>query len=319
MEKHLEVICVGMAVADVLVEGVSEIPREGETNLVKGINISTGGDAVNEAITLARLGHSVGLMALVGNDLQGDFVVSECQKNGVDVSTIARTAEHPTATSVVLINESGERSFLSQPDTALDAFSLEHIDLERIKPGLKVLSVGSLFCGKRMHSEALRKILERAKGVGAITVADFVPSQRAEGLKTIRGVLELVDFAVPSREEAVLYAEAKDLDEIAKVFFRYGVKNVLVKLGREGISVHTARDRFRLGLYPAVAVDTTGAGDSFVAGFISGLLRKEPLLDCVKCGAATASIAIQSIGATTGVQSLEQVKDVIRRHEISVF
>ena len=65
-------------------------------------------------------------------------------------------------------------------------------------------------------------------------------------------------------------------------------------------------------------MDTTGAGDSFVAGFVSGLLQGESLLECAKFGAATASIAIQFVGATTGVRSIEQVKEVVRRHQITV-
>jgi sugar/nucleoside kinase (ribokinase family) len=319
MEKHSEAICIGMAVTDILVRGVTAIPRQGATSTVQDISICTGGDAVNEAITLARLGHRVGLMALVGNDLQGDFVVRQCEKNGVDVSTVARTSKRPTATSIVLINEYGDRSFLSQPGTAMDEFSLDHVDLQQIRPGLKVLLVGSLFCGKSMHSEALRKVLEKAKAVGAMTVADFVSSPDTGGLESISQVLEQLDFAVPSKEEAFLYTGTEVLEQIAEEFFRFGVKNVVVKLGGEGIFVHTQTDHFRLGLYPAIAVDTTGAGDSFVAGFVSGLLRGEPVLECAKFGAATASIAIQSVGATTGVRALEQVRDVIRRHEITIY
>jgi sugar/nucleoside kinase (ribokinase family) len=89
-------------------------------------------------------------------------------------------------------------------------------------------------------------------------------------------------------------------------------------LGREGVFVKTPTDRFQVGLYPSSVVDTTGAGDSFVAGFISGLIRGESLRRCTMIGAATASIAIQSIGATTGVTSFEQVMDVVKRHKVAV-
>ena len=318
MEENLEVICIGMAVADILVRGASHFPGGGTTSIVDGITICTGGDAVNEAITLSRLGHHVGLIALVGSDLQGDFVVSECKKNGVDVSGLARTAEHPTATSVVLINSSGERSFLSQPDSALDVFILNETDLDRIKPGLKVLSLGSFFCGKNLHNGALASALRKAKQVGAVTVADFVLSPHAAGLKSIAPLLELVDYAVPSKEEASAYAGSDNLDQIAEEFFGYGVKNILIKLGREGVFVRTPTDRFRIDVYPSSVVDTTGAGDSFMAGFISGLVRGEPLRRSAMIGAATASIAIQSIGATTGVSSFEQVMDVVQKHKITV-
>ena len=78
IEQTMEVICIGMAVADILVRGVSSFPAGGVTSPVHDITVASGGDAVNEAITLSRLGHRVGLLALVGNDVQGDFVVSQC-------------------------------------------------------------------------------------------------------------------------------------------------------------------------------------------------------------------------------------------------
>jgi sugar/nucleoside kinase (ribokinase family) len=316
MEQAVEVICIGMAVADILVRGVSRFPEGGVTSMVDDITVASGGDAVNEAITLSRLGHRVGLLALVGEDVQGDFVVRQCEKNGVDVSGVSRTAKHPTATSVVLINSSGERSFLSQPDSALDAFLLDESDVDQIKPGVKVVSLGSFFCGRNLHSGALEAALQKAKEVGAKTVADFVLSPHAEGLKGIRHLLELVDYAVPSWEEACVYAGTDSLDGIAEEFFGYGVQNVVIKRGGEGVFVRTKTDRLSVSPYPSSVVDTTGAGDNFVAGFICGLLRGEPLRRCVMIGAATASIAIQSIGATTGVRSFEQVTEVMRRYEV---
>jgi sugar/nucleoside kinase (ribokinase family) len=315
MEDNLEVICVGMAVADILVRGASQFPQDGVTSLVDGISVCSGGDAVNEAITLSKLGHRVGLLAPVGNDLFGDFISRECDKSGVDVSGLVRLPNLPTATSVVLINTLGERSFLSQPNSALEGFELADSHLDRIEPGLKVLCVGSLFCGKNLHGGALASALRKAKSFGAETVADFVLDQRQAGLKSAAHILELIDYAAPSREEAAVYTGTDNLDEIAEVFFSYGVKNVVIKLGRDGVFVRNQTDRFQLGVYPSTVIDTTGAGDNFVAGFISGLVRKEPVFRCAMIGAATASIAVQSVGATTGVNSFEQVMEVVKKHE----
>jgi sugar/nucleoside kinase (ribokinase family) len=206
MGNNLEVLCVGMAVADILIRGASQFPHDGATSLVDGISVCTGGDAVNEAITLSKLGHRVGLLAPVGNDLFGDFISRECDKNGVDVSGLERLPGFPTATSVELINTVGERSFLSQPNSALDGFALADSHLDRIEPGLKVLCLGSLFCGKNLHGGALTSALEKAKSLGVETVADFVLDQREAGLKSAAHILEFIDYAAPSREEAAAYA-----------------------------------------------------------------------------------------------------------------
>ena len=316
--EDLEVICIGMAVVDVLAKGVTQIPYDGSTVYVEGISFCTGGDALNEAITLARLGHRVGLMTLVGTDPQGNYIISQCQENLVDTTAVTKIDDCPTSTSIVLVNEGGERSFLSEQGTSIDRFSLEHIDLDYIRPGLRVLSVGSLFCGKALDSKALIRVLAKAKSVGATTIADFVTSSRSPDLESISGVLQLLDYVVPSKEEAVCYAGKNDPDEIADVFFSYGVPNVIIKLGREGAFAKSLTDRFAAGLYPSVVVDTTGAGDNFVAGLISGLIRGHSLRESVKIGTATASIAIQSVGATTGIRSFAQVREVMEKNELAL-
>src|SRR6202161_717647 len=139
--EDLEVICIGMAVVDVLAKGVTKIPYDGSTVYVERISLCTGGDALNEAITLARLGHRVGLMTLVGTDLQGNYIISQCQENRVDTTAVTKIDDCSTSTSIVLVNEGGERSFLSEQGTSIDRFSLEHIDLDYIRPGLKVFAV----------------------------------------------------------------------------------------------------------------------------------------------------------------------------------
>ena len=110
----MEAICLGMAVVDVLVKGVTEFPRGGSTVFVERVGMSAGGDAVNQAITLSKLGHDVGLMTLVGDDPQGSFLLQQCAQEGVDTQGVSISKELPTSTTVVLVDEGGERSCMSQ-------------------------------------------------------------------------------------------------------------------------------------------------------------------------------------------------------------
>ena len=93
----------------------------------------------------------------------------------------------------------------------------------------------------------------------------------------------------------------------------YGIQTVLIKIGKDGVFV---KNRESSRVYPAIGkkvVDTTGAGD-FAAGFITGLVEGKELSGCVELAAATAGVAIQSVGATTGVTGRSQVEEHLQKY-----
>ena len=309
-----EVVCIGFSTTDVLARGVGEIPLGGSTAYVQSVGMAVGGDALNQATVLARLGHKSGLITMVGDDAQGRFILDECGKAGVDVSACVVSKHYPTSTSIVLITEDGERSFISQKNGTADEQDASNIDLSYLRQGVKAVSIGSLFCSARLDS-GIPRILKRARELGAVTLADMVPNHAGASLKRIRGVLSLIDYVVPSKEEALLYTGKATVEEAVDEFIDYGVKNVVVKLGGQGVMAKTPDGVITVKPYPANVVDTTGAGDNFVAGFISGILRGLSLEECLKFGSATASVSIGSVGATTGVKAFAQVQAVIQNEE----
>lgn len=309
-----EAVCIGFSVTDVLARGVSEIKFGGSTVYVQSVGMAVGGDALNEAMVLAKLGHKAGLITTVGDDSQGRFILEECEKAGVDVSGCVVNRNYPTSTTIVLITEDGERSFISQKSGTADEQDASEVDLSYLEQGVKVVSIGSLFCSERLD-KGMSGILKKAKEIGAITLADMVPNHPGETIEKIKDILPLFDYVVPSKEEALLYTGKSTAEEAADEFIAYGVKNVIIKLGREGVMAKTSEGLITVRPYPAKVVDTTGAGDNFVAGFISGILKELPFEDCLKFGSATASISIGSVGATTGVTSFEQVRTAMQQYK----
>jgi sugar/nucleoside kinase (ribokinase family) len=305
-----EVLCVGMALTDILAKGVQTIRFGGHTEFVESVGMSTGGDALNQAIVLSKLGHKPGLLSMVGSDAQGEYIINECKKHGVDVDGVVISEQFPTTTSMVLITADGERSFISQKHGTIDEFCLSDIHFQQLMPGLRVVSIGSLFCSPKLDTQAA-KLLKKAKETGACTVADTVPNKDTAGIEGLKDALPLLDFFMPSKEEALFYTGKKTVPEAAELFKNCGVGVVIVKQGKEGVFVLTDKGGFTVPAYPAEVVDTTGAGDNFVAGFISGLLRNRPLDKCLEIAGITASIAIGSVGATTGIKNFEQVQALI--------
>lgn len=310
--RENEVICLGMAVTDILVKGVTKIEMKGQTTFVETIEMQTGGDAVNEAITLANLGHGVRLMTLVGDDAQGKFLVQSLKEQKVDVEGVAISNAYPTSTSVVLIGENGERSFLSRKGATADEYSIAHMNLNLIDESVKLLSIASLFCSEKLNEGELVTILKKAKEVGAIAIADLVLNREDCRLEDIKEALYYLDYIVPSFDEAKYFSGKEQLEDIAAVFHSYGIPNVIIKLGADGVWAHTKDGQVSIRTYTENVVDTTGAGDNFMAGFISGILREKTLTECLKFGSAVSAISIGKVGATGAISSREQVEQFLK-------
>lgn len=197
----------------------------------------------------------------------------------------------------------------------MDEFALTDVRFEKIRPGVKVVSIASLFCSERLNDAATAAILKQAKRVGALTIADMVFNRPDRSLEDIKETLSLLDYIAPSRDEAEHFTGKKELGEIAQVFHDYGVQNVIIKLGKAGVYAHTLRETVHVPAYAAAVVDTTGAGDNFMAGVISGLIRGCSLKECLQFGSATSAISIGHVGATGAIKSLAQVQKIVDENE----
>jgi sugar/nucleoside kinase (ribokinase family) len=309
-----EIICAGMVLVDVLVEGIEAMPRSGETGLVSGLSLATGGDAINQAMSLAKLGNRVGLMGLIGDDVQGQFIKDRCAHYGINVEGLCVDPDRSTSTSIVLIDKRGERSFLSQRNASIGAFGPEHIDLDRIRPGLRALSIGSLFCAPRFDQEALAPLLRKAKSVGAVTIADMVMDQQGYGLAGLSAAWPYLDYVVPSELEAEIFTGSNDPKAIAADFQKRGVKNVVLKRGSKGVFAYFGDTVVACPAFSVPVVDTTGAGDNFVGAFVHALVHGSTGDQTLRFASAVAALSLGAVGAGAGLRDLPQVEAFLSRH-----
>jgi sugar/nucleoside kinase (ribokinase family) len=306
------IICIGMIVVDVLARGMGTLPRTGETGFASSISLATGGDAMNQASVLTKLGHHPGLMGLIGDDAQGEFIRQSCAKRNISTLGLAIDPKRPTSTVVVMIDNAGEHIFIAPHNATHKAYGPEHIDLDLIKPGLKVLSIGSLFCAEAFDRKALVPVLRKAKAVGATTIADMVMDERNYGLDGLNEAWPYLDYAVPSMLEGELFTGSNRADGIANAFRKRGVKNVIVKQGLCGVTAFIGDETYQCPAFNVQAVDTTGAGDSFVAGFVHALIHDYQPDRALRFASACAALSIQEVGAGAGLKSLKQVEEFLR-------
>ena len=116
----MRVICAGEMLVDIFVRPVQQIPFENDTQIVPDIRITSGGDANNNAINFAKLGHQVAYLGRLGCDEMGDYVASLAQAAGIDISHTVRSSTARQTKSVILVNPKGDRTFLQDPGTSAE-------------------------------------------------------------------------------------------------------------------------------------------------------------------------------------------------------
>ena len=301
----IEVLCAGQLTVDILARPVDELDFEDDTRLIEKIVIRNGGDGLNVACGLQKLGHRVGFSGRIGDDLQGDFLTREIDQAGIDRRGLIRAPSHTTGTVLVVINSLGERTFFYLGG-ANDQFSLEDIDRSQLEEAALV-HVGGTYLLPSFDGDGAARLFREARSAGKLTSMDVTWDTRGLWRRTIEPCFPYLSFFLPSYKEAAMITDSRDPGEMASLLQDWGVQNVVIKLGEEGCYVKPAgAGGFTVPAFRAQVVDTTGAGDSFVAGFLSGVLREWDLGDCASLACAVAALNIQCVGATEGMPTFER-------------
>lgn len=308
MSEKLDVICIGAAIVDIPLQPVSKNIFDIESYPLNKISMTIGGDAINEATIISRLGHKVALMSRIGKDAVGNFILEACEKDNIDVKSMHIDENIDTSINVGLVTEDGERTFVTNRNGSLWKMTIEDVDFDRFKDA-RLLSLASIFNNPLLDGTALVKIFQEAKRNNMIICADMIKARLCETLEDIGEALSYVDYFFPNYDEASIITGKTDINEIADIFLGCGVKNVVIKTGKKGCYIKNNKQTLEIPACKNIkAIDTIGAGDNFASGFITGILDGKTLKECAEFANVTAAISVQSVGATTGVQNREQVE-----------
>lgn len=305
-----KILSIGCVTTDMILSPVEAMPAPGVLKSVDNLSMHVGGCATNAAIDLAKLGIPSALCCKVGQDVFGDFIVAESKKAGVDTSAVIVDPSVFTTVSTVLVRPDGERSFLYHKGST-SALTEEDVTDEALQNCDIVFVAGALLLSA-LDGEPCAKLLRRAHALGKFTVMDTAYDFDEIWLDKVKAAIPELDLFMPSEVEALNITGETDPDKMADKLFALGAKNVIIKLGSQGAYICPAgQERRMVPAYKVKAVDTTGAGDSFCAGFLAGLSLGRDFYQSAQLGNATGAHCVQQIGATTGIPSLETVEAFI--------
>ena len=303
-----EVVTAGIIVADILAQPIDRYPEKGTLVLFDRLELHVGGCAANTANALGRLGRSVVVMGRVGDDVFGEHCIKEITASGVNASHIKRGPGEPTSATFVAIASDGERAFFHIIG-ANASFSPADIDLATVGQA-KVLLVAGTYVLPGLDGEPTAQLLGWARDAGLITVLDCVYNDRvADHMGLLAPSLPYLDYFVPNLTEAELITGERGPRQCAEALRAAGCGCVVVKLGEQGVYCLTDDGQeIRVPAYEAPVVDATGAGDSWVAGFLTGLLEGWPLQESLLFGNAVGAQAVGAVGCTTGIPTFDHVR-----------
>ena len=296
MRKQHDVIVVGGTCCDLIFSGLPSMPRLGEEVWAEGMELTVGG-MMNTAAALSRLGLKVGLISETGTDIWGNIIAEKMREEGVDPQFL-QVHQGPYPQITVAINYQNDRSFVSYAAKHRQDAYKEHLTRMVRQSEARIYH----FSAQREYIEAIREAKKLNKRISLDVAWDEDWLKNPE----LRSIIGLADIFLPNWKEAEVITGKSDpyeaLEELAQL-----APVVVVKMGERGAICKAGGKVYSTEAFAANVVDSTGAGDCFVAGFLYGWLQNRSIEECLKSASYCGSKCVEAVGGYTGVPTLGQL------------
>jgi sugar/nucleoside kinase (ribokinase family) len=314
--KMTEVGCAGIVVADTICGPIERLPRSGELLSVGPMPSKIGGCASNVAIDLAKQGVATEICATVGEDSAAEMVLRSLKSAGVGCGQVRRVATHPTSMTLIILVEGEDRRFLHNFG-ANAVFDVGQIRRDWID-SLKVFYLGGLFAMPAVRAEELKELLKYCRQRGVTSIVDVVVPPQCKGLEELSALLPYIDYFLPNDDEGRLLTGAATPEEQIEIYLHHGVGGVVVTCGPNGSIAARQGQCWKADAYRVKAIDGSGSGDAFAAGFITGILRQWDMPQTLRYAAALGASATTAIGTTDGVFTAEKADAFLAANPLNV-
>lgn len=285
---------------------VDHIPLPGETLHVNKKTAAAGGKGANQAVAAQRSGSKVHFIGAIGKDNGGEFMSDTMKDEGIDLSQVLVIPKVDTGTATILLGKDGQNSILVDPGANASVFT------DQIEKATDVIKNSNY-------------IIAQFETPISTTIAAFKIA-RQNNVKTILNpapanevsdeLLSVTDIIAPNETEskAITGIDTDSMESLAKsaeFFQNKGVKVVLITLGERGVFYATKDKQEIIPAHKVKAIDTTGAGDTFI-GAMSAKLNDDlsNLSQAIEYGQQASSITVQNMGAMPSIPTKDQIEYV---------
>lgn len=295
----------GNSNCDLLYFGMPRIPREGEEIYAKGLTIQMGGGVPATMLTLSRLGVPVKLSTFLGNDIFSEVVKKELIKSGIDYKNLYEEKGIPVTVTSTIITKA-DRTFVSYRDEApISDQVLENVYQQSKGAKLLEMHTGFLDVYKQLKNDKTAMLLDTGweDDLSLEKYADYI---------------ELADYYTPSRKEALKITGTSHLEDAIRILAEH-FKYPIIKLDKDGCMVMRNGEIVIIPPIPNVKnIDSTGAGDAFLAGLMYGLFHDYDIDTCILFGNITGGTCVKKIGCLTSFVVEEELLSIAQNVKNSV-
>ncbi len=289
----MDIVVVGELNVDLVLTGLPSLPGYRELRFARDMRFTLGSSSAIFACNAARLGASVGFVGKVGDDEFGDFMLRSLQQAGVDTSRIIRHTGGRTGICVVM-SFPEDYAMVSFPGIR-ETFRLEEVDFDYVRTA-RHMHMSSFYLQPALRP-GIPQLFRQARQTGLSTSLDPDNDPTGGWNGGMRDALTSVDLFLPNEQELMGIAGKKDF-KAAVEEMRGVAGTTIVKRGSAGAFVATRDRTIEAPGFWMEPLDTTGAGDSFNAGFVFRFLQGAPLEECVAWGNACGALSTRALGGT---------------------
>jgi len=306
MKKH-DVLAIGELNVDLVMTGFKSPPTLGQEIFGDDLSLVLGSSTAIAACAMSSLGLGVAFYGKNGTDPYGKVVADFLKKYNINTSYVQTGSNIKTGITVAL-SCGYDRALCTFMGDSIDGFTALEVPDEALKSA-RHIHVGSFFLQPKMR-DGLAELFARAHSHGVTTSLDAGWDDTQVFDYGIRDVLKHTDFFFPNETEALNITKCDSVPGAAQELAKF-CKTVVVKCGEKGAYLVSGGTVLEGTPYPATPIDTTGAGDTFNAGFMYAYLNGKGFEECLKYGNAAGSISVTRMGGTTACPTLAEVEALI--------
>jgi len=292
-----------------VVLNIETMPKIGETIFAQSLTNIPGGKGANQAVASKQMGSDVYMIGKVGLDNNGDFLVNELGRHGINTEYVFKDDKETTGTAIITVNRQGNNSIVVVSGANMS------ISIDELKQSYSIIKDCDVIIAQfETPSEITLAAFNYAKSHGLITILNPAPAKKID-----KNLLKFTDIIIPNETEAYELTGilVEDLDSAKKAglcFIEMGVNYVIVTLGSKGAALITKEKKELIPAIVVKAIDTTAAGDSFIGAVASKLgveeLSYENLKKAIGFANKVSSIVVQRSGAQPSIPTIKEVVDI---------
>jgi len=292
---------------DLIVTGAPRLPEPGEELIVEEMELTLGSSSAIIACQFARLGDDVLFISKVGRDDFGRRALELLRAKGVSTEAVAVDDSLETGLTISVV-VAGDRAMLTHMG-CIPEMRWGDVDFSLLG-GRQHLHISSFYLQRSLRPD-IGRIFEKARRMGLTTSLDTGWPSQGETDGDLEGVWSHLDAFLPNEREAT-HLSGKPAIEEALAWLAERVPTVVVKRGPEGAIARRGEEVVRRRTFAVDVVDTTGAGDSFNAGFLHAYLEGKDLAECLDLGNACGALSTREVGGTSSQPTLEEAMGFLR-------